>query len=96
MAQDGTKAWNLLNNLSGDNRRQNPKPMIINNETITEDQKRTEKFNKHFASISKASRLNDRDKANLSDLKSKEKAPSANQETFEVQFTQAELNRALK
>ena len=96
MAQDGTKAWSLLNNLSGDNRRQNPKPMIIDNETIVEDQKRAEKFNKHFASISKASRLSEQDKAKLSDLKSKEKAPSANQETFEEQFTMAELNRAMK
>ena len=96
MAQDGTKAWSLLNNLSGDNRRQNPKPMIIENETIVEDQKRAEKFNKHFASISKASRLSDQDKAKISDLKSKEKAPSVNQDTFEEQFTMVELSRAMK
>ena len=96
MAQDGTKAWSLLNNLSGDNRRQNPKPMMINNETIIEDQKKAEKFNRHFASISKASRLSDQDKAKLSDLKSKEKAQSVNLETFEEQFTLAELCRAMK
>ena len=34
LAQDGTKAWSLLNNFSGDNRRENPKPMTINNTTI--------------------------------------------------------------
>merc|ERR1711963_1050564 len=38
LAQDGTKARSLLNNLSGDNRRENPKPMTINNTTIVEDQ----------------------------------------------------------
>ena len=96
LAQDGTKAWSLLNNLSGDNRRQNPKPMTINNETIADDQKKAEKFNKHFASISKASRRTDQDKTKIADLKAKEKAPSANQESFEVEFTLFELNKALK
>ena len=55
LAQDGTKAWSLLSNLSGDNRRENPKPMTINNSTIVEDKKKAEKFNKHFAATYKQS-----------------------------------------
>ena len=70
--------------------------MTINNETIADDQKKAEKFNKHFASISKASRRTDQDKTKIADLKAKEKAPSANQESFEVEFTLFELNKALK
>ena len=70
--------------------------MTINNSTIVEDQKKAEKFNKHFAAISKASHLTDADKTKIADLKNKEKAPSANQETFEVEFTLFEFNKALK
>ena len=54
--------------------------MLVNNESITDDQKKAEQFNKHFANISKASRLSDQDKEKMSDLKAKERAPSANQE----------------
>ena len=52
--------------------------MHADNETIVEDQKKAEKFNKHFASISKSTKLTDEDKAKLKDLKAKEKAPRAN------------------
>ena len=96
LAQDGTKAWSLLNNLSGESRRQNPKPMIIDNKSIVEDQKKAETFNKHFASISKAQRLTDPDKAKTSDLKAKEKAPSVSQESFDTDFTLSELTKAMK
>ena len=96
LAQDGTKAWSLLNNLSGDNRRQNPKPMTIENETIAEDQKKAEIFNKHFASISKATPNEVEHKAKIQDLKIKEKAPNVGEATFEENFTLFELNRAMK
>ncbi|RUS68642.1 hypothetical protein EGW08_023596 [Elysia chlorotica] len=42
LSKGGTKAWTLLNNLSGQNRRTNPKPMISDGETITEHQKKAE------------------------------------------------------
>ena len=96
LAQDGSKAWSLLNNLSGDNRRQNPKPMKTENETIANDQKKAEIFNKHFSSISKASLNEQEHKAKIQDLKSKEKAPSVAISTFEEDFTLSELNRAMK
>ena len=68
LAQGGAKAWSLLNNLNGENRRQNPKPMKVENETIIEDQKKAEKFNKHFAKINKSTKLTEEDKAKLSEI----------------------------
>ena len=96
LTRDGAKAWSLLNNLNGDNRRDNPKPMYLDNECIVESQKKAEKMNAHFASISKASMLTEKDKADLKELKAKEKAPSASQAIFEEEFTMTELNRAMK
>ena len=96
LTRDGSKAWSLLNNLNGENRRTNPKPMIFNNDTIIDDQKKAEKMNLHFASISNACKLSDQDKADIKELKEKEKAPSANQAIFEETFTLAELNRAMR
>ena len=96
LAQDGTKAWSLLNNLSGDCRRQNPKPMKFENESIAEDQKKAEIFNKYFASISKVTPNTDKHKEKIQDLKTKEKSPSVAEVTFEENFTLAELNRAMK
>ena len=37
LSQGGAKAWSLLDNLSGKNRRQNPKPIITYTETSIED-----------------------------------------------------------
>ena len=96
LAQGGAKAWSLLNNLNGENRRQNPKPMKVENETIIEDQKKADKFNKHFAKINKSTKLTEEDKAKLQDLKSKERAPSAPISTFEEDFTMSELRRQLR
>ena len=96
LSRNGAKAWSLINNLNGENRKQNPKPMSSNNETIVEDQKKAEIINKHFASISRASALSDKDKDKLQDLKSQEKAPSASLQVFEDSFTLAELNKAMK
>ena len=96
LSRNGAKAWSLMNNLNGENRKQNPKPMFTNNETIVEDQKKAEKMNKHFALIGKASALSDKDKEKLQDLKSQEKAPSAGIQVFEDNFTLAELNKAMK
>ena len=61
--------------------------MYFDNECIVESQKKAEKMNAHFASISKAAELTENDKTDLKDLKTKEKAPGANQAIFEEQFT---------
>ncbi|GFS09382.1 reverse transcriptase [Elysia marginata] len=56
LRKDGAKAWSLLNNLNGEKRRKNPKPLSTGDETIVEDQKKTEVFNKYFSSVNKAER----------------------------------------
>ena len=96
LSQGGAKAWSLLDNLNSDNRRQNPKPMMADNETIIDDQKKAEKFNKHFASVNKSSKLTKEDKDKLQSLKAKERAPGANISTFEDDFTMSELKRSMR
>ena len=70
--------------------------MFLENETIVESQKKAEKMNAHFASISKASKLTDKNKAEYKQFKEEEKAPSVSQAIFQEEFTLAELNRAMK
>ena len=79
----GTKAWNLLKNLSGENRRSNPKPMDDQGSSIITDQKKAEHMNRAFASVSRAGHLTDQDKETLRNLKQKEKSPIANNSLFE-------------
>ena len=83
LSKEGTKAWSLLNNLSGENRKTNPKPFSDDGSAIAEDQKKAELQNKYFASTNKANKLTDEDKEMLKDLKSKEKAPQAYNKPFE-------------
>ena len=70
--------------------------MNFENQTIVDSQKKAEKMNLHFASISKASKLSVKDKEDIKKLKEKEKAPSVNQAVFEENFTISELNTAMK
>ena len=95
LTHEGSKAWTLLNNLSGEKTPKNSKPMNTEEGTITDDQKKAEAHNKYFASINKASKLTDRDKEKLQKLKAVEKA-SASNEIFEKDFTISELNKHLK
>ena len=96
LAQDGKKAWSLLNNLSGESRQTHRKPMTTEDGTITDDQKKAEAQNKYFASINKSSKLSDKDKEKLQNLKAQEKAPSVSRELFEVDFTMTELKKVMK
>ena len=93
---EGTKAWNLLHNLSGDNRRSNPKPMDNNGTCIVTDQKKAEHINRAFASVSRADKLTEQDKEKLQELKRKEKAPTVNNSVFQENLTKRELKQALK
>ena len=70
--------------------------METESETIAEDQKRAEHFNKHFASVHKADKLTEPDRERLRLLKRKEKAPGANISLFEDDLTQAELSTAMR
>ena len=91
----GREAWNLVNNLSGVNRKENPKPLTTETETIISDFKKAEHFNKYFASVNKSSRKEDIDHGLLNVLKKKEKdlmSPSI----FEDALTLGELESAMK
>lgn len=96
LENEGTKAWNLLQNLSGETRRKNPKPMNDQGISITTDKKKAEHMNRAFASVSRAGNLTDQDKDNLRNLKQKEKAPTANNSLFEENFTKSELRQAIR
>ena len=55
--------------------------MTTENGTITDDKKKAEEHNKHFASINKASKLTDRDKEKLQKLKALEKLKTTKKTT---------------
>ena len=96
LKQSGKKAWALLNNLNNDNRKQNPRPMKTTDGTLTDAQRKAEAFNKHFAKVNKAHKLNKDDKEMLKTLKRREKAPSVSNSLFEEDFSFAELGKALR
>ena len=50
LSREGNKAWSLLKNLNGEQRKTNPQPILDEGETIADDQKRAERHNKYFAS----------------------------------------------
>ena len=96
LSREGNKAWSLLKNLNGEQRKTNPQPISDEGETIADDQKRAERHNKYFASTNKASKLTNEDMHMLKDLKTREKAPRANIKLFDDNFTISELNKAMK
>ena len=95
LCQGGREAWSLLDKLSGENRKENPKPLTTLTEIIVSDFKKAELFNKHFASVNKGSKKDDLDRGLIGVLKAKEKdlmSPT----TFEDFLTKGELEGAIK
>ena len=95
LRQGGREAWTLLKNLSGENRKENPKPLVTDKEVLATDFKKAEHFNKYFASVNKASKKDDLDKGLNSVLKEKERdlmSPAI----FQEPITESELDSALK
>ena len=93
--REGNKAWGLLQNLAGDKRSSNPKPMEDHGTTISSDQKKAEHMNRFFASVSRAAGLTDHEKESIKQLKMQEKAPTVNNSIFEQPFSKNELRQAL-
>lgn len=93
---DGKKAWALLNNLNNEARKVNPKPMQTPDELLTDPQKKANAFNKYFANVNKAHKLNQKDKEMIKGLKTEEKAPTVNISLFEEDFSMSELSKAIK
>ena len=82
LSKVGSKAWSLLKNLNGDNKKTNPKPLQDRGDTIADDQKRAERHNNYFAAVNKANVLTEEYKQMLKRLKLSEKAPRANSKLF--------------
>ena len=95
LQQGGREAWNLLHNLDGGKRRQNPTPIQSRTEKIISDFRKAEVFNKSFASVSKADRRTQQDRALAKKLLEKEKTET--QETVFVDpLTPSEFSSALR
>ena len=96
LAQDGHKAWSLVQILSGDQRKTNPRPLKSDGEFLIEDQKKANEHNKFFAYISRADKLDAKDERLIRESKAKESAPGPNIKDFEEELTLTELKKALK
>ena len=94
LQQGGREAWNLLHNLNGTKRKENPTPIHTESEVIVSDFRKTEIFNKAFASISKADRKTQHEHDLAKELKEKEKRETQDS-TFMNPLTSTEMNQAL-
>ena len=92
LRKNGREAWTLLNNLSGNKRRENPRPMP-EGET---SKKKAELLNKHFYTTNQSRNDKDADEELLKELKQREKEKANDNPLFEDTFTIQELNFALK
>ena len=91
LRKDGGKAWNLLNNLSGKQRKSNKRPLSDEENP----QKRATTFNKFFSSINKLQKDYKNDFPLLKELKLREKIQS-NAAALNEEFKIQELETALK
>ena len=95
LKQGGREAWTLLNNLSGENTKRNPQPLHLDTETITTEFKKTEHFNKYFASVNKAPKKTNLDKG-IGKLLKEEEGKGTDNRLFLDQLTSSELDKAFK
>ena len=95
LKQGGREAWKLLENLSGETRKRNPQPLHLETETITSEFKKTELFNKAFASVSKASKKTNVDR-DVSKLLKEEEGKGTDNRLFLDQLTPSELDKAFR
>ena len=93
LRRNGREAWTLVNNLSGNKRKSNPKPMP-DGET---SQKKANLLNNHFYRTNKSRNDKENDETLLQELKNHEKKPaSTSNPLFEDPFTKAELDHAIR
>ena len=92
LRQGGNKAWKLLHNMSGDKRPTNAKPFQTESEALVSDGKKAEHMNKHFATVTKASRKTNLDRGLKQTLKEEEKkSPDILPSVFQDELTMSEL-----
>ena len=96
LSREGTKAWSLLKNLNGENKKSNPKPLLDEGVQIADDQKKAERHKQFFASTNKSNKLTEEDRQMLKTLKTMEKAPREINKLFDEKFKLSELKKAVK
>ena len=96
LSKHGKKAWRLLDNLSGSNKRTNPQPLKINGNLTSKPAKKAKIFNKTFSRINKSSKKTRLDKALWSLFKKQQKKRKPPIAAFEEEFTDTELLAAIK
>ena len=94
--REGHKAWKLLNNLEGTNKKENPKPFIHEGQKVTNGKKKADIFNTYLAGVSKSTRRKHLDKALWTLFKRKRNSPTSNNLPFEKDFTLRELHAATR
>ena len=87
----------MLHNLSGAQRKINPKPLADNAEIHTSDEKKAEHLNKYFATVTKSSKKSDLDRNLRKDLRQEERANQGpTPDIFSKEITTGELEKALR
>ena len=96
LSKHGKKAWRLLDNLSGSNKKTNPQPIKRNGNLTSCPKKKAGIFNKTFSKINRSSKKTRLDKALWKLFKQKQKKTKSTIAAFEHEFTETEFNAALK
>lgn len=96
LKKNGHKAWGLLHSLEGKKRKSNPQPLEKAGCLATNDKKKANILNKHFAQVNHKLKRKILDTALTRTLKGQERKPTVNIKTFESNFTIAEMTCALK
>ena len=94
--RNGHKAWKLLGNLEGSSKKENPKPITKDGIKIADERKKANIFNNYLAGVNKSTRRRNLDKALWKLYKRKVKSPSCSARPFDIDFTQQELDNAIK
>ena len=98
LKKDGHKAWKLLQNLEGRNKKTNPQPLQDKKKnTVSSDKRKAKLLNDFFANVNRAQRRRKLDKAlKLSSKRRGNNNGSAHPAVFDDPFSSQELNQAMR
>ena len=97
LKRNGHKAWNLLHNLEGKSKRINPWPIKDEGNTVTDNKKKAEVFNKFFADVNKSHKRQKLDTALWKAAMSQSfSSPIEDEVVFESPLSMKEMQAALE
>ena len=96
LRKQGHKAWGLLHSLEGKKAKTNPQPIERDGRLASDNKKKANIFNKHFAQVNQKLPRKGLDETLTRILKANEKKPSASIRMFETDFTMGELKTAVR